>query len=89
MQRVGDALKAVGRFGEAARVYCKSAERHVQEKTEKNILYKTAGSAFTRSREFPLGEKAFVQALYFGDESNMHVGLGIQKIHEMPRRSMS
>jgi hypothetical protein len=71
MQRVGDALKAVGRFGEAARVSCESAERHVQEKNEKTILYNTAGSAFTRSREFPLGEKAFVQALYFGDESNM------------------
>jgi hypothetical protein len=71
IQRVGDALKTVGRFGEAARVYCESAERHVQEKNEKCILYKTAGSAFTRSREFPLGEKAFVQALYFGNESNM------------------
>jgi hypothetical protein len=71
MQRVGDALKAVGRFGEAARVYCESAETHLQEKNDKTTLYNSAGHAFTRSREFPLRKKAFVQALYFGDESNM------------------
>jgi hypothetical protein len=42
-----------------------------EEKNENTILYESAGFAVTRSRAFPLGEKAFVKALYFGDESNM------------------